>query len=76
MFILLNQEFSTLQVIFCTKKQDFIVRKCSDKSTYLRAKKARLGCGVCSRIRYLRSQIVTSTYSGTRHIHMVLKNII
>ncbi len=26
-------------------------RKCSDKSTYLRAKKARLGCGDCSRIR-------------------------
>ena len=47
----LSRIFSTLQVIFCTKKQDLIVRKCSDKSTYSRAEKARLGCGICSRIK-------------------------
>ncbi len=50
---------STLQVIFCTKKQDLKIRKCSDKSTYLRpwecpwvrAKKTCLGCGICPHIR-------------------------
>ena len=44
--------FSTLQVIFCSKKQDLKIRKCSDKSTYLRAAKIHLGCGDCSRIRH------------------------
>jgi len=38
--------FRTLQVIFWFEK----TRKCSDKSTYLRADNARLGCGICSRI--------------------------
>ena len=41
---------STLQVIYRRKKQDLIIRKCSDKSTYLRADKALLGCGRSSRI--------------------------
>ena len=36
---------STLQVIFCTKKQDLIIRKCSDKSTYLRPSEVPLGTG-------------------------------
>ncbi len=55
----LSRIFSALQVVFCTKKQDLIVRKCSDKSTYLRpsevplgtAAKPCLGCGICSRIK-------------------------
>ncbi len=42
-------DFSSLQVIFCTKEQDLTVRKCSDK-TYLRTEMARLGCGICPRI--------------------------
>jgi hypothetical protein len=28
-------------------------KKMSDKSTYLRAKKTSLGCGICPRIRFL-----------------------
>ncbi len=49
--------FSALQVIFRTKKQDLIVRKCSDKSTYFRAARPCLGCGICSRVRVLHLRI-------------------
>ena len=43
-----NYIFSTLQVVFWFEK--LRTRKCSDKSTYLRAGKTRLGCGICPRI--------------------------
>ncbi len=36
---------STIQVIFYTKKQDLIIRKCSDKSTDLRPPEVPLGAG-------------------------------
>jgi len=47
---------SALQDIFRTKKQDLKIRKCSDKSTCLRAEKTRLGCGSCSCIREIIAQ--------------------
>ncbi len=50
---LIRSRISTLQVIFCTQKKDLITRKCSDKSTYLRAEKTRLGCEISSRISFI-----------------------
>ncbi len=51
---------SALQIIFCTKKQDLKTRKCSGKVTYMWADKAHLGCGVSSRIRFMRLLVLAA----------------
>jgi len=65
--------FSALQVVSGTKNQEIKVRKRSDKSTYLRAVKTRLGCGVSPRII---SKKIKTLFSNPTATYFALHTII